>query len=58
MPQDNAVMESIVSSPKHELTHRERFESRTGAWIMLFDCIELFYNRKRLQGALGYRSPA
>ncbi len=57
MPYDNAVMESFFSSLKHELTHHERFASLDEARSMVFDYIEVFYNRQRLHSSLGYRSP-
>jgi len=57
MPYDNAVMESFFSSLKQELTHHERFTSLDEARSKLFDYIEVFYNRQRMHGSLGYRSP-
>jgi len=33
------------------------FESREAARTAIFSYIELFYNRKRLQQTLGYRTP-
>ena len=54
---DNAAMESFWSTLKEELVHRTHFESRTQAASALFDYIEIFYNRERLHGALGFISP-
>ena len=58
MPYDNAVMESFFSSLKQELTHHERFDDREQARAMIFDYIEVFYNRQRLHSRLDYRTPA
>jgi putative transposase len=54
---DNAVMESFFSSLKRECVHRHRFATRSEARTVLFDYIEVWYNRKRRHSALGYRSP-
>ena len=54
---DNAAMESFWSTLKEELVHRTHFESRAQASSALFDYIEIFYNRERLHGALGFISP-
>lgn len=54
---DNAVVESFFKSLKAELCKRVRFKTREEARSMIFDYIEVFYNRKRLHSTLGYRSP-
>ena len=54
---DNAVLESFFDSLKTELD-QEVFESRQHARRVLFDYIEVFYNRARRHSALGYVSPA
>lgn len=53
---DNAVMESWFGTLKTELG--ETFESAFDAKRLLFDYIEVFYNRKRMHSSLGYVSPA
>lgn len=55
---DNAAMESFWSTLKTELVHDQDYHTRAEATRSLFDYIELFYNRRRLHSALGYRSPA
>ena len=54
---DNAVMESFWSTLKTELVHHERYATREQARASIFEYIEVFYNRKRLHSALGYKSP-
>jgi transposase InsO family protein len=53
---DNAAMESWFGTLKTELG--EDFESPFEAKRLLFDYIEVFYNRKRMHSSLGYLSPA
>lgn len=54
---DNAAMESFWSTLKLELVYRSRFQSQAQARLILFDYIEVFYNRQRLHSALNYLSP-
>lgn len=54
---DNAIIESFWSSLKRELVHRCLFATREQARTMLFEWIEIFYNRTRFHSALGYQSP-
>ena len=53
---DNAVMESFFGTLKTELD--EPLPTRAAARLALFEYIEVFYNRQRLQSTLGYVSPA
>jgi transposase InsO family protein len=55
---DNAPVESFFSSLKIECVRGRRFTTRAEAHSALFDYLELFYNRRRLHSALGYKSPA
>ena len=55
---DNATMESFWSTLKLELVYRQSFATHEQARLALFDYIERFYNRQRLNSALGYQSPA
>ncbi len=55
---DNAVAESFFGTLKVELIHRGTWPTRASARQAVFAYIEVFYNRRRLHSALGYRSPA
>jgi putative transposase len=54
---DNAAMESFWSTLKMELVYRQCFATRGRACQIIFDYIEVFYNRQRIHSALGYASP-
>ena len=54
---DNAVAESFFHTLKTELTHHYQFKTREEAKTIIFEYIEVFYNRKRLHSANGYMSP-
>jgi putative transposase len=56
-PYDNAMIESFFSTLRAELTDLERFATRQAARTVVFEFIEVFYNRQRLHSSLGYRSP-
>ena len=55
---DNAPMESFFGALKTELVHRTRFRTRREARAVLFEYIEVFYNRQRRHSSVGYRTPA
>ena len=55
---DNAVAESFWRTLKTELIYRINLIDKKHAERVLFDYIEIFYNRKRLHSTLGYLSPA
>ena len=54
---DNAMMESFWATLKTECFGDYVPETRREAKRMLFDYIEVFYNRQRAHSALGYLSP-
>ena len=51
-------MESFFVTLKSESLHRYDFATRNAARREIFDCIEIFYNRKRRHSALEFTSPA
>lgn len=55
---DNAPMESFFGALKTELVHRTRFRTQREAKAVLFEYIEVFYNRQRRHSSVGYRTPA
>jgi len=55
---DNAAAESFFGALKNEMYYRQAFPTRAAARSAVTDYIEVFYNRKRLHSALGYRTPA
>lgn len=54
---DNAVAESFFASLKLELVYHTRFRTKQEAISMIFDYIEVFYNRQRLHSTIQYKSP-
>jgi putative transposase len=54
---DNARMESFWATLKTELIDGQVYATRAEAKSAIFSYIEVFYNRVRLHGALGYNSP-
>lgn len=54
---DNAVSESFFHSLKTELVYHETFKTKAQASEMIFEYIEIFYNRQRLHSYNNYMSP-
>lgn len=54
---DNAVMESFFHTLKSECVDLHVFQSRSHARSVLFEFLEVYYNRQRLHSTLGYRTP-
>jgi len=54
---DNATMESFWSTLKSELFGAYVPATKAEARRMIFEYIELYYNRRRKHSALGYQSP-
>ena len=48
---DNAVAESFFHTLKTELTHHHNFKNRKEAKNIIFEYIEVFYNRIRIHSA-------
>ena len=56
-PGDNAWSESFFSILKKEIVHWKFYPTRESARQAIFEYIEIFYNRRRVQKRLGYLSP-
>lgn len=54
---DNAAMESFFHSLKTECVNHENFKTRDEAKKIIFDYIEVFYNKQRRHSYLNYVSP-
>lgn len=55
---DNAPMESFFGTLKTESLHHHRFKTRQEAKAVVFEYIEVFYNRIRRHAKIGNFSPA
>lgn len=55
---DNAPMESFFGTIKTERLHHYRFETREQAKQVVFEYIEVFYNRTRRHAKIGNQIPA
>lgn len=54
---DNAAMESFFRSLKVESIYHQSIKTREEAKALIFDYIEVFYNRQRKHSTLNYLSP-
>ena len=54
---DNAVSESFFHTLKTELTHHHHFKNKQEAKNVIFEYIEVFYNRTRIHSANNYLAP-
>lgn len=54
---DNAVAESFFKTLKAECVYQNKFINKQQAAVIVFEYIEVWYNRKRQHSALGYVSP-
>jgi len=54
---DNAPTESFWATLKKELLSDRAFATREEARAAIFEYIEVFYNRQRIHGSIGYLSP-
>lgn len=55
---DNAVAESFFKTLKTECVYQHKLINKEQAALIVFEFLEIWYNRKRLHSALGYLSPA
>ena len=54
---DNAVAESFFHTLKTELTNHYKFKNQQEARNVIFEYIEVFYNRIRIHSANDYLAP-
>lgn len=54
---DNAYVESWFSSLKKEWIYRHQYETEDQLRALVFEYIEVWYNKKRKHSSLGYLSP-
>jgi putative transposase len=54
---DNAMAESFFATLKKGHVFSERFRTREEARRLIFEYLEVFYNRVRRHSSLGYKSP-
>jgi putative transposase len=54
---DNAMMESLWATLKKALVQDQRFRTHDEARTAIFEWIEVWYQRIRIHGSLGYVSP-
>ena len=54
---DNASAESVFATIKLEAIQDRVFQTHQQARQILFDYIEVFYNRQRLHSGIGYNCP-
>ncbi len=54
---DNAVTESFFRTFKTELVYQQELSTRRIASMMVFNYLEVFYNRQRLHSSIGYMTP-
>jgi transposase InsO family protein len=50
-------MESFFGTLKVECVDRQTFETRREARTIIFEYMEVFYNRQRLHSSLGFLTP-
>jgi transposase InsO family protein len=54
---DNALVDSFNGTLKRECVDRHTFATRSQARSVVFEYLEVFYNRQRLHSSLGYVAP-
>ena len=56
-PYNNFCAESFFATIKKECIYRRKYVTLGEVNPDVFECVELFYNRKRMHASLGYLSP-
>ena len=56
-PYDNACIESFHATLKKEYIHHKKFDTIEEIKVGVFEYIEKWYNRERIQGKIGYLTP-
>lgn len=54
---DNAFAESFFHTLKVELVHRRNFKTRQETMAVIFEYIDVWYNRQKIHSSLGYKTP-
>jgi transposase InsO family protein len=54
---DNSVSESFFNTIKTELNYNERYTTRESAKQIVFQYIEIYYNRVRKHSTIGFMPP-
>jgi putative transposase len=54
---DNAYVESWFASLKKKWIYRSRYNTEEELKALVFEYIEIWYNKKRTHSSLGYLSP-
>jgi putative transposase len=57
VPYDNACAETFFSTIKLEMIYQERFKTRAQVQAAIFEYIEIYYNRRRRNAAIGNIPP-
>jgi len=54
---DNAIAESFFATLKKELIYRKKIKTKDEGKRLIFEYIEVWYNRLRIHSSIGYMSP-
>jgi putative transposase len=54
---DNAMMKSLCATLKKKLVNDQHFRTHDEARAAIFEWIDVWYQRTRIHGSLGYVSP-
>ena len=56
-PWDDALAESFLKTLKRELANGKGYKTREEAKRDVLECIELYYNRRRMRSSIGHNAP-